>query len=190
MPVWYKIVVSGSTEALRGFLAGYAAAGLQPHQGVVLGSDIPLAPARLSERLQQLLATGKHQVLLAPRSVAPGLIQALTERGPDADICFLEQTEVRGGRFSVDAKVFSRELGVEIRKILLEDVPEGADISGLQVEQHINPAARGPELYTTAHDFELRIKGEVCGTLTAVLEMHRRAVVLEDVQASPVALET
>ena len=58
MARWLKIVVKGDERTLRGFLVGFGAAAGRRHQGAVLGSDVPVAPESLTQRVQQLLAAG------------------------------------------------------------------------------------------------------------------------------------
>lgn len=190
MAKWLKIVVQGDEETLRGFLAGFGAAAGSPHEGAVLGSDVPVAPESLTERVQQLLAAGSHHVVLTPDSYGGPLMAAIHEHGGVAGLAIESSVEVVGGSFRFRAETFSREGGAAIRQALLDATPDGVEVRDLGTDERLDPSEQGQELYAPAHHYSLKLSGQVVGPLPGVLEMHRRARSIEEATAEPVRILT
>ncbi|HPC84373.1 MAG TPA: hypothetical protein P5234_13650 [Thermoanaerobaculaceae bacterium] len=188
MSKWLKIGVSGNEQVLRGFLAGFRAAGGRRFLGAVLGSDVPLVVESLSEKLRRLLAAGSHHVVLAPATYAARLVRALEREGGTVGLAVRHQAEVAGARFAFRAETFNPDTAKELRTALLEGLPEGLELRDVQVEELRDETLRGAELYTPAHHYAWRVSGEAVGPLTAILEMHRRASSLDAATAEAVHL--
>lgn len=190
MARWLKIVVKGDERALRGFLMGFGAAAGRRLQGAVLGSDVPVAPESLTERVQQLLAAGSHHVVLAPEGYGERLVAAIGQHGGDAGLVVEKSVEIAGGSFEFRAETFRTEGGALIRKAFLDAVPEGVEIRDLRTDEQVDPSGEGQELYTPVHHYSLQMSGQVIGPLPGVLEMHRRARSLEEAAAEAVSIFT
>jgi hypothetical protein len=190
MAKWLKIVIKGDERTLRGFLVGFGAAAGRRHQGAVLGSDVPLAPESLTQRVQQLLATGAHHVVLAPEPYGERLMAAIGKHGGNAGMVVESSVEVAGGSFEFRAETFSPQGGALIRKTLLDAVPEGIEIRDLKTDEQVDPSGAGQELYSPVHHYSLLMSGQILGPLPGVLEMHRRAVSLEEASSGSVHIFT
>jgi hypothetical protein len=190
MARWLKIVVKGDERILRGFLVGFGAAAGRRHQGAVLGSDVPVAPESLTERVQQLLAAGSHHVVLTPEGYGERLMAAIGKHGGNAGLVVESSVEVAGGSFEFRAETFSREGGGLIRRAFLDAVPEGIEIRDLRTDEEVDPSGAGQELYSPVHHYSLLMRGQIIGPLPGVLEMHRRARSLEEATAESVHIFT
>jgi hypothetical protein len=189
MSVWHEIVVVGGEDALRGFLAGFAAA-RGSHEAVLVGRDVMVHPGSLGERLRALVGAAGHHSLLAPEPTAAALVAALRARGGDAGLHVDSVAAVVSAEFSFSAQAFSPEVASAIEAALHENVPAGVAIEAFKEAEETDGRARGAELYSPSHDYTYRAKGRVAGELTGVLEMRRRAAEIEFVKAEPVELET
>jgi hypothetical protein len=189
MSAWHEIVVVGGEEALRGFLAGFAAC-RESRDAVLLGRDAMVHAATLGERLRSLVgAAGRHSVL-APDTVATALAGALAARGGDAELRVESVAAIASAAFAFTAEAFSPEVAGAIEAALRENVPAGVTVEAFKETEETDDRARGAELYSPSHDYTYRAKGRVAGEITGVLEMRRRAADIDFVKAEPVELET
>jgi hypothetical protein len=189
MSAWYEIIVTGTEDALHGFVAGREAA-LGGAETAIYGSDVDLEGGRFSQRLRDLFAAGSHHVLLAPARLAERLVGALKRSGGDAGLGVESVQEVTRARISFSAEVFSREIAGRIRQSLLGGPPPG--VRGEDIEEHEehDPEAHGAELYTPEHEYTYTVSGAFSGPLPGVLEMQRRTRELPFLKVKPLELET
>lgn len=188
MSSWVKIVVGGNEQVLRGFLAGFRAAGGRRFVGAVLGSDVPVATESLTEKLQRLLAAGSHNVVLAPEGYAARLARALEREGSTVGLAVERQAEVAGASFAFTAESFNPAEAKTLQAELLDGLPEGVELRDVEVEEQRDESGRGAELYSPVHHYTWRLSAEAVGPLTGILEMHRRARNREGASAEPVRL--
>lgn len=188
MSMWVKIVVGGNEQVLRGFLAGFRAAGGRRFMGAVLGGDVPLATASLTEKLQRLLAAGSHHVVLAPEGYAGRLVRAIEREGGTVGLSAQRQEEVAGATFTFAAESFNPDEAKALRLQLLEGLPEGVELRDVQVDEERDESRKGSELYAPVHHYTWHLSAEAVGPLPGILEMHRRASALEGATAEPVRL--
>ncbi len=189
MGVWYEIVVTGSEDAVRGFVAG-SQAELGGKETVIFGHDLDLEPPRLSQRLLDVLAAGSRHFFFAPSRLADHVVAALRERGRNAEFNLESVKEVVRARLPFTAEAFSPGVAEKIKQTLLMRFPpevEGKDIEESEVR---DPSARGAELYTPEHAYIYRVAGTFVGPLPGIIEMRRRARTLPFVKVRSLELET
>jgi hypothetical protein len=189
MSVWYEIIVTGSEDALRGFVAGCDAA-LGGKETVVFGQDLDLEAIPLSQRLRKLFAARPHHVICASATLAGEIAGALRARGDEAGLDLETIREVVRARMSFSAEAFSRDVAEKIRQTLLAALPPGVEGDHIEGSEERDPAARGAELYTPEHAYVFRVAGSFVGPLPGIVEMRRRACDLPFVKVRAVELET
>jgi hypothetical protein len=99
-------------------------------------------------------------------------------------------SEVTSARFDFTVEIFSETAAAEVRRALVEALPDGVEIADYQEREQRDASARGVELYAPAHPYAFRARGRVRGKLPGVLEVHRRARNLAFVKAEEIHLET
>lgn len=189
MSAWYEIIVTGTEDALRGFVAGCEAS-LGGTEAAIFGHDLDLEGNRLSQRLKDLFAAGSHHLVFAPPRLAEELFAALKRSGREAGLGIENVQEVTLARLPFSAEAFSREVAARIREELLSGLPPGVRGEAIEESEDYDPEARGAELYTPEHAFVYRVSGAFSGPLEGVFEMQRRARALPFVKVKPVELET
>ena len=189
MSLWYEIIVNGSEDALRGFVAGCEAA-LAGKEVVVFGHDLGLEASPISQRLQELFAAGSHHVVCAPAKLARETADALRARGKEAGLDLESIREVVRARLPFSAEAFSRDVAERIRQKLLAGPPPGVEGEHIEESEERDPSARGAELYTPEHAYVFRVAGSFVGPLPGIIEMRRRARDLPFVRVKAVELET
>jgi hypothetical protein len=160
MPDWHELVMKGSEEALRAFVAGFAAGRGEPAP-CLFGQDLGLEPGSLGERLKALLAAGSHHVLLAPARLAGPLAEAVAAHGAGVGLALERRRLIETAAFAFRIEVFSRELAAEFRDVLVKSLPAYVHVDGFSEEEEIHPEARGPEPFAPLHEYTYRASGQV-----------------------------
>ncbi|HLE60424.1 MAG TPA: hypothetical protein VI700_02710 [Thermoanaerobaculaceae bacterium] len=189
MSVWYQIIVTGSEDALRGFVAGCEAA-LGGKEAVVFGHDLDLEASTFSQRLLELFAAGSHHLVFAPAKLAEEVAAALRSRGRKADLGLESVREVVRARMPFSAEAFSPDVAERIRQKLLTGLPPGVEGENIEESEERDPSARGAELYTPEHAYVYRVSGTFVGPLPGIIEMRQRARNLPFVKVKALELET
>ncbi len=172
---FYEISIEGPTGRTLGFVQGFLTA--RGEGGRILdayreGFDCE----SLRERIRELFHPSKQTYhLLVPADLVPTVDEAVKEgknRGMEIEV--MERRLLSGARFSFSFETFSRDHGATLRA-LFEAPPQGVTIDDLQIEETLDPEAKGVEAYAPAHEYQLEGKGTVRGALRAVLALHKRA---------------
>jgi hypothetical protein len=189
MSVWYEIIVTGSENALRGFVAGCEGA-LGGEEAVIFGHDLDLEASPISQRLKELFAAASRHVVCAPAKLAGEIAGALRARGKEADLDLESIREVVRARLPFSAEAFSQDVAEKIRQTLLAGLPPGVQGEHVEESEEQDPGARGAELYTPEHAYVFRLSGSFVGPLPGIVEMRRRARDLPFVKVKAVELAT
>jgi len=188
MTTWHEIVVVGSEDAARGFVAGFLG-GRDLAEAVVFGHDVHVQPASLGERLRELVGVASRHALLATEAVSAPLAAALRRSGESAGLRIDTESVVAGAAFDFAAEAFSRDVAAQIESALREALPEDVRVDAYKEVETTDRGSIGAELYSPSHAYTYRAKGSIAGALPGVLEMHRRAAESEFVKAEPITLE-
>lgn len=189
MSIWHEVVVVGGESSLRGFVAGFLAAG-GTDEVVLFGRDLDVRAASLGERLRDLVGAGAHHALLAPAGTSQRLAAALASRGSEADLRVEHVSQVNAAAFAFTAEAYAPEVAARIEAAFHDAVPSGVTVEAFREEEKTDHGARGAELYAPSHDYTYRANGRVAGALSGVLELHRRAQELDFVKVEAITLET
>jgi hypothetical protein len=189
MSVWYEIVVTGTEDAVRRFVAASERA-LGGREAAVFGHDLDLEASPISQRLRGLFAGGSRHVLFAASGLAERIIAGLRDRGPEVELGLESVAEIVRARLPFTAEAFSREVADAIRQELLESLPPGVERRDLHESEEQDASARGAELYTPEHAYVYRAAGNFVGPLPGIIEMRRRARNLRFVKVKALELET
>lgn len=189
MHAWHEIVVHGTESAVRAFVGGFVAGYGGHGEGVVFAHEVGVAPESFTERVQELFRAGSHVVLLAPEPLAGALLAAIDERGAAAGISIEHRRLVRGAHVAFEAQGFTEARVAELRAALFDALPEGVTIADRVEREERHPEVKGVELYDRLHAYTYRAAGRAVGPLTGVLEMRRRARVLDGVTVGALHLE-
>ena len=184
-----EIVVVGPRGFTLGFIEGFLRG--RGVDGDVLdaereGFDV----ASLRERVRELLHPKVDTLhLLTPETLAPAVREAVGAaalRG--ASMAIRHERPLAGARFSFSFAVYSRPHAERIRGYF-EHLPEGARLSpDSSFVESLHPDEIGVEVYAPAHDYDLRGKGTVVGSMEGVLSLYRTCRDEELIRESPVEL--
>lgn len=174
MEYYHEMVIEGPRGLALGFVHGYLAGrGLTDQVFDAEAEGVCCESFR--EKFREFLNPKRETVhLLVPESLAEKAKEALARsRERDIPLTLLHERVIARLRFSYSFQIFSREHGKRIRS-WFESLPEGVSLSRKAVlAERIDPEAKGIEMYSPVHDYELRGKGTVEGEVSGVLEFHR-----------------
>lgn len=136
------------------------------------------------------LASGLHREahLVAPMYFLRRLIKAINA-GTRVKLKAEEPRPLSGASLRFEFKCFSQEDGRTIRKLIEEELPEDLLLEDYEVEEKIDPGAKGAELYSPLHDYVLSGSGIYRGPFEAVGTMARRLKNQDFIHPSKIDLE-
>lgn len=175
MPGRYlEMVVDGPRGFTLGFIEGFLRGrGLED---TVLDADregFDCEPLR--ERIREILAPSVDTLhLLCPEALVPAVRQAVEAAASHgAAVAIRHERPLAGARFSFSFTVYSRPHGERVRGYF-QHLPKGVTLSpDTSFREILHPEDAGVEVYTPAHEYELRGKGTVEGPVEGVLALYR-----------------
>jgi hypothetical protein len=193
MDAWHELVIEGpahgAEQAVRAFVAGFVAGrGAEPGS-VLVGADVPLTHPTVVERLRALVRGGSHAVVFVTDALLRPLGEALAQQGAAAGLRLEHARPVHRAAFHFTAEAFSREIAADIRAALAR-LPPGVQVEGRTETEEEHPDVEGVELYAPVHRYAYRVAGDVVGTLSGVLAVHRALGAIEVVEAGPIEVRS
>jgi hypothetical protein len=189
MATWHELIVHGTANVTRAFVAGFVAGrGGDPTTIVLYDTDVGVEHHSFGERLRELLETGATSVVFVPDALFRPLAEAFAQRGPALGLRVERSRAVRRASFRLEATVFARDLAARLRA-LLAPRDEGVRIERMSEREEDDPSARGVELYAPAHEYVYQVSADVAGELDAVVTLRNRASALDCVDVGPLQLE-
>jgi hypothetical protein len=186
---YQEMILEGSRESVREFIHGYLL-GRDLEGEVFYCGDEGIRTEGLGERLKEKLhLQHAHVHVLLEEKLQEPMRKAFDEEQKRGGPRLVKVRPVIGASFRFSFRVFRKDLGMEVRKIV-ENLPRDVSVSWDDgPEEVLDPSAAGPEGYAPAHDYELHGKGLVLGDASGVIEVHRRAVAHPLLQADEIELE-
>jgi hypothetical protein len=172
---YHEMVIEGPRGQALGFIFGFLSGrGLTDEVFDAEADGVCCESFR--EKFRELLRPRRETIhLLVPHALVEPVKEALTlgrKRGFPLEL--LHERVVARLRFSFSFVVYSREHARRIRS-WFERLPEGVTLSRKSVmSERVDPKARGVEAYAPLHDYELKGKGTVEGTVAGVVAVYRR----------------
>lgn len=171
---FHEIRVSGKTLWVDGFVKGFLAA--RNAAGALIDAEQEeIACQTHTEKLREKLGfSHETRHYLCP----PGLVKLFAEMETASEAAGRPLRVNRGPLYSglsfrFHFSVFSREDGRRFRD-RFDAPPEGVAVRWARpIREIIDPAARGTELYTPVHEYELSGDGLAEGAIPGVLELYR-----------------
>jgi hypothetical protein len=172
-PVFRELVVKGSHDQVKAFLAGCFLEGF-PADRLLLNRDEGIAEESLAERLVEMLGLHPDVThLVVEESLAGRVREALRQGGGPLGLELVEDRPVAGAAFEFSFRAYTPGHAAEIRR-LFADLPPGLRLEGFHTDEDVHPEDAGTEVYTPAHDYCFTGRGRAAGDLVAVVAFRRR----------------
>lgn len=168
--IFVELDLKGATEVGIAFVEGFRLATPEAEK-VWYSHWEPLKSAGWLESLRERLGARVRVVL--PATMADR-IEAALDAHPRVELGLERRRTIRDAVFEFDYTCYSRDDATSIRRLIEENLPDGLELEDYQVEEKEDPSAKGVELYSPAHEYELSGSGRYHGTVPAVFEMVHR----------------
>lgn len=186
MGSWYEMVIEGKEEDIRELLPGVATDGECPYWG----EELDLHEGSISDRIREMLGARTHHLLFVPGTQVGPLVRAIQGKDEARTRVRLEHVrEILRGRFRFKAEAYSPEVAEKIKHALHAPLPPGVVLEACQEAEHVDPEAKGVELYSPVHDYTWRCSGTFSGTPPGIFEIHRTMQALDFVHQEKLELE-
>jgi hypothetical protein len=174
MARYHELLIEGPRGWTLGFIQGFLR-GRGEENETFDAEEEGIDCGDLGERVHELIHRSEEvDHLIAPESALPTIRRAVENA-----TAFGRRIEIRserplaGVRFTFSTVVYSREHAKKIRRIFYQ-LGEGVRLSeDTAFDEIVDPGAKGIEAYAPVHDFELRGKGSVEGSVDGVVELYR-----------------
>ncbi|NLH47952.1 MAG: hypothetical protein GX444_05030 [Myxococcales bacterium] len=165
---YIELTLEGSGEYLHGFFAGFAA-GRGRRFETIFGGEAGFAAEGAGQKIKHALGLGGeiHHVLVDGEAAA-----ALREALATVRVTIRAEREVEAAHFDYRFAIFNPEIAGRLLAAL-RDLPAGVRLIGHEQNQDTDPAARGVELYSPAHDYELRGHGRAEGPVDKIVGLYQ-----------------
>lgn len=169
---FYELVLTGPEDLVHGYLTGLTVgAGLDAL--VVFGPDEEIEGPGLGEKLKQALHVHAHQNQVVVDAATRALVKKNAKRMfAETGLELISDRRVRKARFDFRFKAYAARYGREIRA-LLKSLPRGVTLSSLNIDETVDPSAKGVEAYAATHDYEIKGDGTAHGRFDLVLQARR-----------------
>lgn len=177
---YVELTLEGSGEYLHGFVAGFAA-GRGRRFETFFGGEAGFATEGVGQKVRHALGLGGeiHRVLVDTEAAGP-----LREALAAARVTIRAEREVAAAYFDYRFTLFNPEIAGRLLAAL-RDLPEGVRLVGHEQNQETDPAARGVELYTPVHDYELRGHGRAEGPVDKIVGLYQILSGFEQAELAP-----
>jgi hypothetical protein len=170
-PAFFEVELTGPEERGHGFLAGLVMSPGGSGGHVFYRSELEEGRPLLQRLLRDVASGG------ACRAVVDGgtlqVLRRLASRlRAEAGLELHEHGAIRSARFAFRYQAYSPRHATEIRGVLAS-LPEGVRLEDAKESQTVDREARGIELYSPAHDFELKGHATAIGRLDRLVAAHQ-----------------
>lgn len=182
-----EVIVQGREGYLLGFVRGLLI-GERSQWWPVFNHEFGIQNETLAETLKEWVGLSDPLTrFIVPEAALPVLRRALADPR-SVGLTLREARPILSASFEFTVAVYNAELGRKVREIFTK-VPPGVVVAGLSLVEEEDPDATGVELYSPAHDYELKGKGTVSGSFRDVLYVHEQARREGQISESRLALE-
>lgn len=184
-----EVVFRGKPKVVRAFLSGLLI-GAQRRAQVYYSFLEGVRHEGRGEKLAEMVgmrSTDCHVIVdAATADWLKGLSRAIaTETG----LLVTANRRIRGASLALKYQAYAQRYEDEIMAVL-DDLPPGVRLSGLKREVRTDPAAKGIEAYSPAHEFEAKASGTLTGPVDALIGLRRRLAAYPLLKLAEIELKT
>ena len=186
---FYRLILVGPEEMVHGFLTGLAiGAGHHAHYYYTDTDEFADDDSKVS-RLEEWLKLKARRTQVAVDNGTRALLRKHRRRMVhETGIVLEEERRIRAASFTFHYEAYAARYRDEIDAVL-QALPAGCRLLNHERDERVDPSARGAELYSPTHDYELKGSGTIRGRLDRVVEAYEILDSHPLIQPDPIALE-
>lgn len=163
-----EIVIKGDEKIIKGFLVGYRA-GKHAKRGLLFCEGLPID----THHLREILHGHPHwEHIVAESSQHKAFVAAIGRVAHDLDLEIISDRRISKTYFEFRVETFARKVATSIKRFLGRP-PAGVKVRH-NVREHIDPDAKGVEMYSPVHDYKYAGDARAEGNIEALLRYHRK----------------
>jgi len=182
MSHYAEFVIHGDDREIVPYLAGFAAgSGLE--RAFVFAAEAGFRISALRERLKHH-GEVTHVICDAPHR--DRLRAAIEKAAPRFAFEIKEERSIERAYFPFSFETPSREVAEKIKGVL-GSLPKGVKAADYAPHEVTDPGARGPEVYSPAHEYTFSGRGVIEGDVLGVVETRRALMGIEFTKCDEIA---
>jgi len=181
-----EMVIEGPELYVRGYLRGWVDARGERAE-VIFSDEIGINDDDIVQKVKEALHLSRHyEHLLADAETAELVAEAIA--GEQYEKLNLHSNRpIERGEFTYEFQVYNREHG-ELVQRTFDELPEGIVLEKHNMKLKENPDAKGVEMYSPAHDYELKGAGKASGPIGKIIWLHKALASFDQVDAGEITL--
>jgi len=168
MASYRDVVIKGDPKAIKGFLGAFVAVKRIKH-GVVFVEDHAIDGGYVKRLVH---GTRDYEHIIVSTVHHKSLISAI-KRANNIDIEIVSDQKIKRASFEFKFETFSRKVAGNLRR-LYRNPPAGIRIIDPVVKEEFDPSAKGVELYSPTHHYQLKGKATAVGDVEALIKLQQR----------------
>ena len=185
---YYEVDVEGSFDLIKGFVLGFIE-GRQIEGEAIFGEEHHVGNEEKFGQLLRLLGVkGKVVRVIISCALHHLLEEALEKRKDEISIKIKNVRGIAGASFDFEYKAFAEDFGKELKKTF-GNLPDRLTMEpGYEPAEIRHPEAKGVEAYAPLHDYEIKAKGRVSGSIREIIDFYGKLEHNQLVELSPVTI--
>lgn len=181
-----ELVIEGPEEYGRGYIAGFVAA--RGGQGELFFDDeADFADDGMLHKIKEALHLTRQVFHCYLDASTAALVREAIGGATSRNLSIRQERIIQEASMAYELRMFNRELARKVFALLTEP-PQGVRLVGHQAEGRVDPDAKGAELFTPTHDFEIKASGTAVGPLDKIVRMYKELASYEQVKVDPIQL--
>ena len=182
-----ELVIEGPEEYTRGFIRGFVGA-CGPHAEVFFNDEIGLAGDSLVQSIKEKLGLARQVTHVVADDETTKLVREAVAAEPEHKMAIHSERQIDSASMHFKFHVYNGELGGRLKQGVNHPAAEVA-MSDVVLHETVDPKAKGVELYTPAHDYELTGQATAAGPLDKIIKLYQELSSIEQLVIEPIRLK-
>lgn len=183
---YVEMVIEGPADYVRGYIRGFVQA-KGPQARVFFDDEVGLREDGLVQKIKETLHLAREVThLVVDQETADLARQAIGEE-QESQLVIRSDRVIEQASFDYEIEIFNRELGQALFKAF-EERPQDIVLDQHELNIEEDPAAKGVELYSPAHDYIMKGKGHAAGQLGKIIWLYKELASYDQVDVGSIHL--
>ncbi|MDP8222808.1 MAG: hypothetical protein P9L99_05560 [Candidatus Lernaella stagnicola] len=181
---YVELLIEGPDEFARGYVSGFVAA-RGSHAELIFDSDAGFADDGFLQKIKEALHISAHITHCIVDEETAQLVREATDATDESLLTIRSDRFITSASFAYEFEIFNRENGAKFQA-RLADLPAGVALEDHALEETLDPSAKGPELFSPAHDYALAGNGTAQGPIDKIVWLYKEFDSFDQVEAHPI----
>jgi len=183
---YVELVIEGPEEYARGYINGFVAA--RGGKGeLIFDDEAGFADDGILQKIKEALHLTRQSTHCYIDEHTAALVREAIGGEAEHRLSIRHDRVIREASLAYELHMFNRELAQKAYAVLHKP-PLGVRLIDHQIEGRVDPDAKGAELFTPVHDFEIKASGTAVGPLDKIVWMYKELASYDQVRIEPIHL--